>query len=230
MNLDHIDAQASVNPQALQARYIDLLTDGVSSHVLKEKGDRAVDHALMTTALSAVCIGMGEQDWLAIVMDPRRRLGQQARYAKGHPRTAVSYRTYLARVWQRATEQARPPAHRSLNRYREEAERLVARWDAVLSRLAVEAHWADAMIIAAFLDRIDDVGSPRVAFARRPLQAVTGVPERHLRTRLALLENAGVVRLEVRGKSSGPNARRRLANVYSLSGPERFFDQLHPAE
>ncbi|RYC05637.1 hypothetical protein [Nocardioides zhouii] len=225
MNAEQVESQQSLEPRALRARYIDMLTDGVSPDRLKEGGDKAVDHALMATALSAVCSGMGEQDWLALVLDPKRRLGQQAKFAKGHSRTALAYRRYLSKVWQRATEQARPAALHDRDRYREEARRLVARWDDALPRLLEEAHEIDAMIIAALLDRMVEVGSPRVAFARRPFQEATGVSERRFRTRLAALERAGVVRLEARGKSGGPRARQRLANVYSLSGPERLFDR-----
>ncbi len=207
----------------LSARYIDLMTDGVPPAELRGRGDKAVDNALMMTALSAVGIGMGEQDWLSLVLDSRRKLGQQAKVTKGRERTRVEYSQYLTRVWMRATEQGRPVALRDRERYREEARRVVAQWDEFLPRLLVESDWVDAHIIAALLDRIAEVESPRVAFARRDLQEVTGVPERQLRTRLAALEKQGVVRLEVRGRSGGPRAQKRMANVYSLSAPERAF-------
>lgn len=225
MDPEPLEVHRSTSPRALKARYIDLITDGVAAEHLRAGGDKAVDHALMITALSAVCSGLGEQDWLALILDPKRQLGQQAKFSKGHQRAAMSYHRYLTQVWRRATDQARPAALRDRDRYREQALQLVARWDDALPRLSSEAHWADALIIAAFLDRIADVESPRVSFARRSLQEATGLNERRLRTRLTALERAGVLRLEVRGKPGGPRSRKRLANVYSLSGPERLLDR-----
>ncbi|GAA1443966.1 hypothetical protein GCM10009641_61890 [Mycobacterium cookii] len=211
----------------LRGRYVDLLTDGVSADALKQRGDRAVDHALMSTALSAVCAGMGEQDWLALVVDPRRKLGQQARFVKGRPRSQNEYYQYLTRVWSRALDQGHAVALRDRSRYRDEARLLVRRWDAFLTReIVAELNPDEALLLMAFLDKISDVESPRVAFGRRALQETTGVPERRLRTRMANLQRRGVVRLEVRGRPGGPHAKKRLANVYSLSGPELLADQL----
>ncbi len=135
MNLDIDYARRAPSGRPLASRHIDLITDGVASQSLKERGDRAVDHALMSTALSAVCRGMGEQDWLALILDPKRNLGKQARYTKGRQRTAVDYHSYLTRVWERAVAQGRAASLRDRDQYRIEARTLVERWDDVMPGL-----------------------------------------------------------------------------------------------
>ncbi len=85
--------------------WIDVVRDGLAPDELRGRGDTAVWAALRSTAMSAMQHGYGFPDWCATVLEPRSRLGAQARVRVGHgdkPRSADNLHRQLASAWDSA--------------------------------------------------------------------------------------------------------------------------------
>jgi len=206
--------------RALPAVMVDLIRDGVSPIELRAKdgGDRAVWKALVRTAASASQRGQSEQEWAALVTDPASALGGQSKLKHGRKaRGAADHAKTLRAAWQTAQKwvtNAPTPIDRDDALHRARAVRDWAADPAVPLDDAERAVLAYAAAFAA------QKGTDRPALPRRALMDALGLPERAVRGALGRLHDAGLLTLEVRGKSCDPqrpNARRR-ANLYRLPG------------
>lgn len=206
----------------LPRQYVDLLTSGISKQELKASGDRAVDRALMRTALSAVGRGWARGDWLCLIQDPRCTLAQQAKLHNGRPRGDEKHARYLGDIWERALKAHRPQGKGDKRVFAAEAESLIREWDAWLTEHPASLDNIDVLIVCAFLDKIASVGSRRVAYGRQRLLDETQLPEYDLRQRLDILHADKLLECVERGVPSGPYSTHRRANVYVLCDPATF--------
>jgi DNA-binding transcriptional ArsR family regulator len=199
--------------RALPAPIIDLIRDGADGHDLRDRGERAVWSALVRTACSAVQRGWSVVDWSSLVSEPHSRLGTQARLKKGgKPRTDRDFHRTLVNAWTAAEKwlHHQPTAFdrgQIADRIRD-----VRDWAADGD---VPLKDADRLVLTHAVEVALRNGTDRPALPRRELCEATGLGERTVRTTLARLADAGLLMLEVRGRSGADSSRRR-ASLYRL--------------
>ena len=204
--------------RALPAWAIDVIRDGVAPAELKKRGDRAVWSALVRTAASAHQRGQSVMEWEAQITDPRSRLGVQVTLKDGHrARKPLTVAKTIADAWDAAvvwcSEQDKP--------WGSEEVRAAAEARAVLIRDLVadpDAELTDAerAVLAYAAEQTAKRGMTRIALPRRDLLEATGLGLTALRTTLKRLHDNGLLVLVEAGRSGGPSAQKRRANLYGL--------------
>lgn len=204
--------------RALPAWAIDVIRDGVAPAELKKRGDRAVWSALVRTAASAHQRGQSVMEWECQISDARSRLGAQVRLKDGHRvRKPLAVAKTITDAWDAAvvwcSEQDKP-------------------WDCEQVRAAAESRAAlmldlvadpdaglpddERAVLAYAAEQTAKRGMTRIALPRRELLEATGLGLTALRTTLKRLHDNGLLVLVEAGRSGGPNAQKRRANLYGL--------------
>jgi DNA-binding transcriptional ArsR family regulator len=178
-------------------------------------------NALVRTAASASQRQWHYAEWAALVSEPTSTLGFAARRERGRARSDADYERTLQNVWARAVRwvASRPPPFQPCDI----AER-VSDVRRVLADTSAPLDEQERAVLAFACDTAEQVGTDRPALPRRAVVVATGLGERTVRTVLARLESKGLLHLAEQGRSSGPGARRRLANLYKLPTASAITD------
>ena len=194
---------------------IDRIREGVPRKVLRRArcgGDCAIWEALVATAMSAIQRGWPFSDWMALLDDPRSRLGSQAKI-KGKGYAVLPIRSYLHRLesaWARATE--RITEHPAADYFA-----------GVQDRIAEARAWVDeAPFIADHRVLMIDacgqaakLGTWQPALPWRRTSERTGLNGRRIRDGYSELCEDGALTLVARGRP-GKGRSSGKANIYRL--------------
>lgn len=216
--------------RALPGPVVDLIRDGVSPAALKAGADKAVWDALVSSAASAAARGHSEWEWLEQVMDPRHRLGQQARLKRSgrQVRTDAQVRDLTGDAWERATVwlSERPAAWTAEQVAAEAQDRALAAL-AVAGDLENDLADSDRAVLAFAATEAQRRGLTKVTLPRLSVVKGTGVGERAVVNALERLVKRDLLERVTRGRSGG-DATKRKAATYRLRSREALAAYLYP--
>lgn len=202
--------------RSLPAPMVDLIRDGAHPANLRREGQRAVWSALFRTAASASQRGWDRWEWELLLQEPTSVLGRQASTRDGRrPRTKEATAKTLGDAWDRATIWAseQPPQWR-----REQAVEQALRRADLLAELAADPDAdlrdTERAVLAHAAARGRALSSDRPALPRAQMLEATGLGLTALRGALDRLDDAELLVLAERGRSSPHGGR---ANLYRLA-------------
>ena len=209
---------------SLPAVMIDLIREGVSTSELKTSGDRAVFKALVSTAASALQRGWSFAEWSAEVQRGGSKLGEQCRIdSRMKSRSGPDVLRQLQNAWDRADAWvARQPARLT------DAD-IATRISEVRSWLAHPGTTlpdAERHVLGFACDVAETNNTTRPTLPRRAVQQATGLGERATRETLRRLDEAGLLKIGLRGRPALDETRRRAA-AYQLPDRDRMTAYLY---
>lgn len=189
--------------RALPGQYVDLIREGVQVST-RSRGDIEVYNALVRTAMSATQRGWSFAEWSALVREDGSDLGRQLgrRGGDGRNRSAEAIRRSLRKAWttaERQTALSPPTTPEDARQAAAEVEAFAANpdanlpdvWRAILAHAGTVAHTNSTI---------------RPALPRHQIVAATGYGDRTIRTALAKMDAAGLLRVAVRGRAGIPRS------------------------
>ncbi len=185
--------------------WIDLLRDGARRADLADGYDFGVSRALGASALGARNAGYTRAGWEAEVLDPRSRLGHQARLDRRHkPRTQRALARILTQAWDRAETQWEKSPTWTADTARTAAEGRARTTRDLAANPNAELSDTHRAVLAYAADRADATGSTRVNLPQAATGQALGLTPRQVRRALDTLGARHLLVCRERGRPSGP--------------------------
>lgn len=207
--------------RALPGWAVDRIRTGVPGYELRAHGGtKAVNGALVSTAMSALQAGHGWPEWHGMLCSVESNLGRQARLDKR--RRDIGTRRHLKLLqsaWRKAeTNIAESPAFTS--RDVSQRARGLLDDDPMIPWTATGVE-ADRLVYRHALAEAEQRGHTRPTLPIRGIAEATGVPARTAARSLHRLTGAGLLRLHAPGQRSAESTRAGVYVVIELTHPNR---------
>lgn len=201
--------------RALPGRIVDLIRDGAPDDAIRSRGhDPAVWSALVSSAMSAANRGWTAPDFVALVLDPRSRLGAQSSLKKGKTRGRAQTAKLVHKAWESAEQNIQRSPAWTTSGLREAAHE---RQLQSAQRLAQEhLTRAEELVMRHVAQRLAETDSLQRAIARQDFIDGTGLGKTAVETAQRRLMSRGLLVQVEKGAPGGPKAGRRRAHVWAL--------------